>query len=140
MDWNAGVGFGLKGKPMSSKSKYPFRALFAFALTAGVIAGACGPAIPGPGGYADNPCRFDPRCGSGDIGAYCDGDRDCASGFCCDDKNCDGGMCSLSCGGDRDCPQDMLCEHGACFFVCDRDRDCAAGQSCEHGNTICEWD
>ncbi len=124
---------------MPHKSTRSLYRLFAFSLLVGVVAGACGPGVPGPGGYADNPCRLDPRCGAGDIGAYCNDDRDCASAFCCDSGNCDGGMCTLPCDGDRDCPIDMLCEHSTCFFVCDRDADCANGQECEHGNTVCEW-
>ncbi len=108
--------------------------LFSIPLLVGLLAGACAPA-PGSG-----PCRLDPLCGGGGIGAFCDRHADCVDGYCCDSDHCDGGMCSLPCDSDVDCPVNMLCEHDTCFYICDSDRDCAAGQECKHGNTVCEWD
>lgn len=106
-------------------------------LAAGVLAALVTLAA---GCSSGSKCRFEPeRCHSGQVGAFCDDDRDCR-GFCCtDDNNCNGGMCTYACDDDRDCPSDMRCEHDMCFYACDDDRDCAIGQSCEHGDTICEW-
>jgi hypothetical protein len=85
-------------------------------------------------------CRYHPASCAGGVGAFCDVDRDCISGFCCTkESNCGGGMCTFACRGDRDCPPDMACEHDVCFFRCSSDRDCAVGQSCEHGHSVCEW-
>ena len=89
-------------------------------------------------GCAPAHCRYDPGCGGG-VGATCDNDSQCATGWCCDSGNCGGGMCTYSCRDDLDCPSDMLCEHDTCFFNCASDEDCAVGMSCEHGQTICEW-
>ncbi|HEY8379310.1 MAG TPA: hypothetical protein VIK91_22605 [Nannocystis sp.] len=84
-------------------------------------------------------CRFNPHCGSGAIGAYCEHDGQCASGYCCESDHCDGGMCTQRCDADPECPPGMLCEHGTCFFACDHHDDCAPGQKCEHGHRVCEW-
>ena len=109
--------------------------LGALALAAGVVMGAasCGPP-PGPGGS----CRYDPRCGSGDLGAYCGDNGDCRSGHCCEKDQCDGGMCTIRCKGDPECPAGMLCQHDVCFFACQVHADCGPDQRCEHGR-VCEW-
>ena len=98
----------------------------------GLLGAACGDP------YTD--CRFDPHCGSGGIGSFCNNDAECFNSECCESDNCGGGMCTFRCDHDVDCPAEMLCEHGTCFFICNSDLDCANGQSCEHGNTVCEWD
>jgi hypothetical protein len=100
----------------------------------------CGRSPYGVGDYDDVPqCRFDPGCDGG-MGALCDDDDDCESGFCCrDDGNCAGGMCTAPCDVDAHCPPEMLCEHHKCFFACDDDDECADGMSCEHDHTVCEW-
>lgn len=115
-----------------------------FALIFGIFSAAvllsCGPPLPGPGNYGGiEQCRFDPGCAGG-MGALCEVDAECKSGFCCDDgTNCAGGMCTAPCDVDLDCPTNMLCEHHVCFFACDSDADCADGMSCEHKNRVCEW-
>ncbi|MCA9717360.1 MAG: hypothetical protein H6713_41640 [Myxococcales bacterium] len=101
-------------------------------LIGGLLGAACGDP------YTD--CRFDPHCGSGGIGSFCNNDAECFNSECCESDNCGGGMCTFRCDHDVDCPAEMLCEHGTCFFICNSDLDCANGQSCEHGNTVCEWD
>lgn len=102
-------------------------------LALGFALAACGPP-PAPGGA----CRYNPQCGSGDIGAYCGDDDGCRSGFCCDKDHCDGGMCSIACKSDPQCPAGMLCQHDVCLFACAVNADCAPGQKCEH-DRVCEW-
>ncbi len=96
-----------------------------------ILASGCG---------SDRPCRFDPECGIGEVGAFCADDRECVTGYCCDHRRCNEGMCTYRCDDDYDCPSDMRCSHSQCFFACDEDEDCALGFSCRHGNTVCEHD
>ncbi|MBK7828571.1 hypothetical protein [Nannocystis sp.] len=105
-------------------------------LILGAILGvACGP----PPGAS---CRLNPLCGSGDIGATCNGNGDCISNHCCGNKDCDGGTCTYQCGDgkkDASCPGGMNCHGGECFFGCAFDTDCANGQRCKDGK-FCSWD
>lgn len=119
---------------------FSFRAFF-LSVTPAVLLSCGAPPPTGSGGEYDEiaQCRFDPGCNGG-MGALCDGDTDCASGFCCTNGNCAGGMCTAPCDHDNDCPSNMLCEHKVCFFACDNNAECAEGMSCEHDNTVCEWE
>ncbi|MCA9690331.1 MAG: hypothetical protein KC636_12025 [Myxococcales bacterium] len=102
---------------------------FFLSLAIGATSGlSCGP----------GDCRYDPAGCYGAIGAYCNRDAECDTGFCCERDECDDGMCTYACHDDRECPADMLCEHGVCFFSCFDDRDCAPGWDCKHGNRVCE--
>ncbi|MEZ4383986.1 MAG: hypothetical protein R3A79_21820 [Nannocystaceae bacterium] len=107
--------------------------LGALSLLAGVALGvACG----GP-----RDCRYDPYCGGGGIGAFCDRNADCFDGYCCEKDQCSGGMCTFQCDNDGECPAGMACEHSACFFTCASDADCLPDQKCKHDNPgVCEWD
>ena len=119
---------------MSSRS--PLRpGLAALAsLALGVALGiACAPPIPG------GPCRGNPFCDTGDLGAYCDNDGDCRSGRCCENDDCDGGMCTVPCGKKQACPAGLTCHAGNCHFGCDIDLDCADGQRCKD-DKFCSWD
>lgn len=103
-------------------------------LLGAVLGVACGP----PPGAS---CRLNPLCGTGDLGATCNGNGDCRSNHCCDKKECDGGTCTYKCDGKNDapCPGGMSCHGGECYFGCAVDLDCANGQRCKDGN-YCSWD
>lgn len=93
---------------------------------------ACGP----PPGAS---CRLNPLCGTGDLGATCDGNGNCRSNHCCKNNDCDGGTCTLKCDKENFCPGGMACHGGECFFGCAFDGDCANGQRCKD-DKFCSWD
>jgi len=106
-----------------------------FSLLLGAVLGvACGP--PGPGGGS---CRYNPLCGTGELGATCDRNSDCVDRQCCEKDECDGGTCSLRCDKDRDCPGGLSCHGGWCYFNCNVHADCASGQRCKN-DRFCSWD
>jgi hypothetical protein len=109
-----------------------FTALMSMALGA-ALGVACGP----PPGAS---CRYNPLCGTGDLGATCNGNGDCRSNHCCKNGDCDGGTCTVKCGKkDPPCPGGMSCHGDECFFGCAIDADCANGQRCKGGD-FCSWD
>jgi hypothetical protein len=104
---------------------------FLATLVLGAVVGAsCGP----PPGAS---CRFDPFCGQGDFGAFCEGGHQCKQAFCCETDECNEGMCSVPCKNDKDCPYGLECHGKVCYFSCGSEADCAEGQRCAG---FCRWD
>lgn len=68
------------------------------------------------------------------IGAACDTDADCGSGFFCR-EDVPGGACTLACDGSDACPGETLCrtygDDAWCVPRCDDDTDCRNGWFCE---------
>lgn len=103
-------------------------------LLGAVLGVACGP----PPGFGS--CRLNPLCGTGDIGATCDGNGDCRSNHCCKTGECDGGTCTFKCDKKNGpCPGGMVCQSDQCYFGCTFDGDCASGQRCKN-DSFCSWD
>lgn len=68
------------------------------------------------------------------IGAACDVDADCGTGFICR-TDVPGGACTLACNGSDACPGETLCrtygDDAWCVPRCDDDTDCRNGWFCE---------
>lgn len=120
----------------------PVRRAFRFdlprVLVSLVLGAALGVACGGPPPGAAS-CRLNPLCGSGDLGATCNGNGNCISNHCCQNNDCDGGTCTVTCGKKDPCPGGMTCHGGECYFSCGFDGDCANGQRCKDNN-FCSWD